>query len=144
MYPWQHGRNSWRSDKNHEGRNHADTRELKKGRIPGQNKVQAELLHYASERLIKDLQELIQEVWIKNLIFKEWQQTVQIPIPRNRSPQRTGDYRRISLCRAGYKIYIQPTCYNVLRTTHPRHPQPKLDSYKADQRMTIYLRPGGF
>ncbi|GBP72106.1 hypothetical protein EVAR_55149_1 [Eumeta japonica] len=35
----------------------------------------------------------------------EWVETIQIPIPKKARPQSVNDYRKISICNAGYRIY---------------------------------------
>lgn len=48
---------------------------------------------------------LMEIVWIDNVVPLEWKSTLQVPIPKVPRPTGVGQYRRITLCNTGYKIY---------------------------------------
>lgn len=80
-------------------------RRMRNGTAAGVDTVNVELLKAAPEPLIKELTELISDIWFQNEVPSEWLTTIQIPIPKKGRPKRIEDFRRITLCSVAYKVY---------------------------------------
>lgn len=75
------------------------------GKTPGQDQLTTELLKYADESVLRQLQQLMTTVWSRNELPETWKQNLLIPIPKCRNPNTVSQYRRICLSSTGYKIY---------------------------------------
>lgn len=78
---------------------------MKNGKAPGSDLMSAEMLK-ASPTLFTAVYALICEVYQSNDIPDAWRSTVSHPIPKKGNPKTIDDYRKITLCSLGYKIYI--------------------------------------
>lgn len=78
---------------------------LTNGKAAGTDKLKNEYIRYADDDTTEEMWRIIRKVWETNIIPDEWRKSVQVPIPKKRGAKETADYRRISLCNMGYKIY---------------------------------------
>lgn len=82
-------------------------KKLKNNTAPGNDKINVELLKYGPPSLLQEIAITISRVWDSNNIPEDWLETTQIPIPKNRNPKSTLEYRKITLCNTIYKIYAK-------------------------------------
>ncbi|GBP54445.1 hypothetical protein EVAR_36002_1 [Eumeta japonica] len=78
---------------------------MKKGTVPGPDQMVIELYQHAPEVFVKQVTKIIGKACENNSFPQEWVETIQIPIPKKARPQSVNDYRKISICNAGYRIY---------------------------------------
>lgn len=78
---------------------------IKNGKSPGVDNVYAEFFKYCDEDTLKELHQLLVQVFTSNQLPDEWKNVVLVPIPKVSRPRSTNDYRRISLTCTAYKIY---------------------------------------
>ncbi|XP_022161478.1 uncharacterized protein LOC111027411 [Myzus persicae] len=77
---------------------------LKNNKSPGDDKIAAELLKLGGQNLTKNLNDLIQQIWIKEKIPKEWNESLICPIFKKGNRNKVENYRGITLLNSGYKI----------------------------------------
>ncbi|KAE9542653.1 hypothetical protein AGLY_002564 [Aphis glycines] len=77
---------------------------LKNNKSPGDDKIAAELLKLGGQNLTKNLHDLIQQIWIKEKIPKEWNESLICPIFKKGNRNKVENYRGITLLNSGYKI----------------------------------------
>lgn len=82
-------------------------RGLANGKAAGRDGLRNEYIKYANNETGEELYKIIKKVWETNDIPSQWKQSTQIPIPKCKTPKETKDFRRISLCNLGYKIYAK-------------------------------------
>ncbi|GBO99633.1 hypothetical protein EVAR_759_1 [Eumeta japonica] len=80
-------------------------KQMKKGTVPGPDQMVIELYQHAPEVFVKQVTKIIGKACENNSFPQEWVETIQIPIPKKARPQSVNDYRKISICNAGYRIY---------------------------------------
>jgi hypothetical protein len=78
---------------------------MKNSKTPGDDGIQMKLISNLPVNGFNILLQILQNTWTKNQVPVEWIKTIQIPIPKIKKPKTTDDFRRISLCSSGYKIY---------------------------------------
>lgn len=78
---------------------------LKSRLVPGCDQVPPELYKIIPENMLIKVTEIINTAWKLNIFPSEWLTTKQVPIPKNKNPKTVNDYRRISICNVGYRIY---------------------------------------
>ncbi|GBP43271.1 hypothetical protein EVAR_31154_1 [Eumeta japonica] len=64
-----------------------------------------ELYQHAPEVFVKQVTKIIGKACESNFFPQKWVETIQIPIPKKARAQSVNDYRKISICNAGYRIY---------------------------------------
>ncbi|XP_025419018.1 uncharacterized protein LOC112689494 [Sipha flava] len=111
---------------------------LKNNKSPREDKIVAELLKLGRQNLTKNLHNLIQQIWTKEKIPKEWNELI-CPIFKKGSRNKVENYRGITLLNSGYKILsliilkrLQIYTDEIVRTT-------KVDSGKINQLLITYL-----
>lgn len=77
---------------------------MKNNKTPGLDNVCIEMLK-SSPTMCYQLYKLIKHAYMDNQVPSEWQETYSIPIPKIKSPKRVNDYRKLTMCSVGYKIY---------------------------------------
>lgn len=78
---------------------------MKRGKCAGKDRIPVEFFKSLPEDVVNDLVRIYQRVWTLNDPPKQWQDTVQIPIPKVVRPRDVLDYRRITICQVGYRLY---------------------------------------
>ncbi|GBP61358.1 Retrovirus-related Pol polyprotein from type-2 retrotransposable element R2DM; Endonuclease [Eumeta japonica] len=84
---------------------HNIIKQMKKATVPGPDQMVIELYQHAPEVFVKQVTKIIGKACENNPFPQEWVETIQIPIPKKTRPQSVNDYRKISICNAGYRIY---------------------------------------
>ncbi|GBP51795.1 hypothetical protein EVAR_96862_1 [Eumeta japonica] len=84
---------------------HNIIKQMKKGTVPGPHQMVIELYQHAPEVFVKQVTKTIGKAYENNSFPQKWVETIQIPIPKKARPQSVNDYRKISICNAGYRIY---------------------------------------
>lgn len=77
---------------------------MKNGKSPGLDLISVEMLR-ASPTLADFLYDFIYDAYKTCAVPKAWQSTVSHPIPKKTIPKNISDYRKITLCSVGYKIF---------------------------------------
>lgn len=80
---------------------------LVNGKAAGTDKIRNEYVKYSDEDSIEELYQIIRKVWRTNKMPEQWKKSVQIPIPKKKGAKETTDFRRITLCNLGYKVYAK-------------------------------------
>ncbi|KAJ2946638.1 hypothetical protein O0L34_g12695 [Tuta absoluta] len=80
-------------------------RRMKNGTVPGTDQVVPELYKAAPWEFLEEMTKVMKEAWLNNSIPEEWQLTKQVPIPKKNPPRQISDFRKISICNVGYRIY---------------------------------------
>lgn len=78
---------------------------MKRGKCAGKDRIPIELFKSLPEDLLNDLVSIFQRIWMLNEPRKDWQETVQIPIPKVSRSRNVNDFRRITICQVGYRLY---------------------------------------
>lgn len=78
---------------------------IRSGTAPGKDGIPVEFFKHAPPNVIQGIHSVIEKIWISNEPPSEWIETIQVPIPKVKNPSSVNDYRRITLCNVGYKIY---------------------------------------
>lgn len=78
---------------------------LMNGKACGEDKIKNEYLKYADDEVLDDIWKIMSNVWANNKIPDVWRNSIQIPIPKKKGAKVTNEFRRITLCNLGYKIY---------------------------------------
>lgn len=91
---------------------------MKNGKAPVLDMMCIEMIK-SSQTLAKSVHGVIEKCFQNNELPSSWQTTVSQPIPKVLKPKAVNDYRKITLCSVGYKLYA-----NLL--------QEKLDDYIPD------------
>lgn len=78
---------------------------MRRNTAPGMDGIVAELFKALPNDIMTQIVEHMRRAWIENVIPPTWNQTIQVPIPKRTKPQSINDYRRISICCTGYRIY---------------------------------------
>ncbi|GBP13516.1 hypothetical protein EVAR_6870_1 [Eumeta japonica] len=76
---------------------------MKKGTVPGPDRMVIELYQHAPEVFVKQVTKIIGKACESNSFPQEWMETIQIP--KKARPQSVNNYRKISICNTGYRIY---------------------------------------
>lgn len=97
---------------------------MKSGKAPGLDNLYLEMIK-ASPTLSKEIHKFIQHAYLTNELPSAWQTTVTHPIPKISNPKVVNDYRKITLCSVGYKLYV-----NLLQE-HINNFLPRIDDYQA-------------
>ncbi|GBP83219.1 hypothetical protein EVAR_66770_1 [Eumeta japonica] len=84
---------------------HNIIKQMKKGTVPGPDQMVIELYQHAPKVFVKQVTKIIGKPCENNSFPQEWVETIQIPIPKKARPQSVNDYRTISICNTGYRIY---------------------------------------
>lgn len=98
---------------------------LKRGKAPGDDSVNAELLQHGIDEILAPLTLIIQQAWEKNDIPTDWVTSLQFPLPKVKNPKTTDDYRLISLTSTGYKVYVNLLYQRI------EHYLPEIPPYQA-------------
>jgi sorting nexin-29 len=77
---------------------------LKNNKSPGDDKISAELLKLRGQNLTKNLHNIIQQIWTKEKIPKDWNESLICPIFKKGNRNKVENYRGITLLNFGYKI----------------------------------------
>lgn len=77
------------------------------GKAAGDDGIFIEYLKYADDKTIEMFRQLLAEVWSKNIFPNSWRKSIQFPLKKKSRPLTTNDFRKISLCNIGYKIYAK-------------------------------------
>jgi hypothetical protein len=93
---------------------------MKNNKTPGLDNMCIEFLK-SSEVLCYKLYKFIRRAYLTNEIPLEWQHTYSIPIPKTKTPKSTSDFRRLTMCSNGNKIYTA-LLMNILRNYLPSLP----------------------
>lgn len=80
---------------------------FRSGTAPGSDGVNVELIKNAPTEFLEELQVLLKAAWERNEVPSEFQDTVQVPIPKKSAPKSVDEFRRITLCNVAYKILMQ-------------------------------------
>ena len=78
---------------------------LKNNKAPGEDGMESELLKYVGEGIEKAVHELINEVWIKEEMPKDWTVGIIYPIHKKGDKAVCGNYRGITLLDGTYKVF---------------------------------------
>jgi hypothetical protein len=78
---------------------------MRNGTAPGVDQIVTNLIKAAPTEILDELHKHICLAWRENIIQPSWTQTVQVPIPKKKTPKTINDYRRISICCTMYRIY---------------------------------------
>lgn len=81
--------------------------DMKNGTAAGTDGIKIELIKYLPDELLVEIVDLLQDVWISNVVPEEWTVTIQVPIPKISRPLSVDNYRRITLSNSGYKLYAK-------------------------------------
>ncbi|VVC27148.1 Endonuclease/exonuclease/phosphatase,Reverse transcriptase domain [Cinara cedri] len=77
---------------------------LKNNKSPGDDKIVAELLKLGGKNLTQKLHHLIQQIWIKEKIPQDWNESLICPIFKKGNRKKVENYRGITLLNTGYKV----------------------------------------
>lgn len=69
---------------------------MKRGKCPGKDRIPIEIFKALPDDVFTELTKIFQRIWLNNDPPKEWQDTVQVPIPKIKQPSTVDDYRRIT------------------------------------------------
>lgn len=78
---------------------------MKNGKAPGLDLLSAEMIK-SSPALSLAVYDVVSRAYLHNQVPLAWQTTVSHPIPKKGAPKTVDDYRKITLCSVGYKLYI--------------------------------------
>lgn len=78
---------------------------MKNGTVPGTDHIVPELYKAAPLEFIEELAKTMELIWTNNSIPDEWRLTKQVPIQKQSRPKQVTDFRKISICNVGYRIY---------------------------------------
>jgi hypothetical protein len=76
-------------------------------KTPGIDKVEMDLLKHLPQVGLHQFLSILCKAWVSNDVPEEWKTSIQILIPKIPRPKSVDDYRRISLCSSGYKVYAK-------------------------------------
>lgn len=93
---------------------------MKNSRSPGQDALYVEMLK-ASPTLTAELKRIIRQAYMTNEVPLSWKVTTSVPIPKKKKPQTVDDYRKITLCSTGYKVYVKLLMKRLQTFISPMH-----------------------
>ncbi|KAJ3654618.1 hypothetical protein Zmor_013793 [Zophobas morio] len=79
-------------------------KKMKNMKAAGYDGLVAELIKYGGKELHKRIDELIEEVWFKEEMLREWKIGVIIPIAKQEDMVNCENYRAITMLNVAYKI----------------------------------------
>jgi hypothetical protein len=75
----------------------------KKYKLPGSDRIPAELIQARSEILLSVIHKLINSVWNKEELSDQWKESIIVPVHKKGEKPDCNNYRRISLLSTSYK-----------------------------------------
>ena len=82
-------------------------KKLKNNKAPGEDGITAELLKAAGPKTIKEITEIIQQIWQTEQIPDDWKHALIHPLHKKGDKTDVNNYRGISLLPVTYKILSQ-------------------------------------
>lgn len=82
-------------------------RQMKNNKAPGIDGISAEIIKSRGAPLIRELHDLLQEIWVKEEMPAEWRKSIICPIYKKGDKLKCENYRRISLLCVAYKIFTK-------------------------------------
>lgn len=81
-----------------------EIKRLRNGKAPGEDQIEAELLKYGGQQMLRQIHSLIEQIWRKNKIPEEWNIGLITPIHKKADKEACKNYRTITLLNVAYKI----------------------------------------
>ena len=78
---------------------------LANGKSPGADNISAEMIKQGGESAVDMMWKVCKEVWEKQVIPKEWTQSIIVPIPKSGDLTQCTNYRTISLISHASKVF---------------------------------------
>lgn len=88
-------------------------KKLKNGKTPGPDGINNELIKYGGNRVVKEIHELINQIWDMEHVPEEWGIGAIYPIHKKGDKQICDNYRGITLLNSTYKM-LTTTIHNKL------------------------------
>jgi len=82
-------------------------RKMKRNKAAGVDGLPMEVWKYAGKDLWSSLVKLMRWIWREEQIPEDWKKSIIVPIYKRGDPNRTGNYRGISLMCTAYKVYTE-------------------------------------